>query len=318
MQSPSGKATQYLLAAAKLLIVALAFWFIWQRLAGAGDAERALFFERLTHNFDVVSIVSLLALAFLNRFFEILKWQTLLTSLRPITVAESSKQVLAALTMSVFTPNGIGEYGAKALFFPKSQAKRIVFLNLICNGVQLLVTVVLGLIGLALINLYYDVAEIRIIAIAVGILMLIFAALYLGRGITVKGYSLRTLGGKVRELPDGIHKRNAALAVLRYLAFSHQYYLMFVVLGADIGYVPLMALIAGMYFIASALPTMQLFDFAVKGGVAVYFFGLAGINEWIPAFVATAMWLLNVALPVLIGSYFVISFKPAWKQSSSS
>jgi hypothetical protein len=51
-------------------------------------------------------------------------------------------------------------------------------------------------------------------------------------------------------------------------------------------------------------------DFAVKGSVAVYFFGILGVNEWIVIFISTLMWFLNVVLPVVIGSYFVLNFKP--------
>ena len=317
MQSPSGKAKQFLVAAAKLLIVGLAFWFIWSRLSATGETDRELFMTRVRQNFSPLSILALLALSFFNRFFEILKWQTLVSSFKKISVGESSKQVLAALTMSIFTPNGIGEYGAKALFFKKDRAKKIVFLNLICNGVQLLVTVFFGILGLIIFNLRFDVAGTRIIASVVAVIGLVLIFLYLARSITIKGYSLKKLASKAGELPLDVHRRNAILAVMRYLVFSHQYLLMFRILGVDIPYFDLMAIIASMYFLASALPTMQMFDFAVKGGVAVYFFGVAGVNEWIPAFVSTAMWLLNVALPVLIGSYFVIRFKPKWSQSSS-
>jgi len=50
-------------------------------------------------------------------------------------------------------------------------------------------------------------------------------------------------------------------------------------------------------------------DFAVKGSVAIYFFGILGVNEWIVIFISTLMWFLNVVLPVVLGSYFVLNFK---------
>lgn len=315
MQSPSGKATQILLAAAKLLIVALAVWFVWNRLSGSGEDERNAFFLQVQRNFDAPSIALLLVLAVINRFLEILKWQTLASTIQSVSFWEATRQVLAALTLSVFTPNGIGEYGAKALFFKRVFARRVVFLNLICNGVQLIVTVVFGLCGLLVFTVTFKTGEIRVITLAIALLTGLVAALYFARRITIKGYSIKTIWLKVREIPAENHRRNSFFAVLRYLTFSHQYYFMFVILGADQPYWLLMSIIASMYFIASALPTIQLFDFAVKGGVAVYFFGMAGVSEWIPAFVATAMWVLNAALPVLVGTFFVLSFKPSWKSS---
>jgi hypothetical protein len=78
----------------------------------------------------------------------------------------------------------------------------------------------------------------------------------------------------------------------------------------DLPYFTLMATIASVYFLASSLPTFQFLDFAVKGSVAVYFFGILGVNEWIVVFISTLMWFLNVVLPVVIGSYYVMNFIP--------
>jgi hypothetical protein len=44
--------------------------------------------------------------------------------------------------------------------------------------------------------------------------------------------------------------------------------------------------------------------------VAVFFFGILGVNEWIVVFISTLLWFLNVVLPVAIGSYFVLKFSP--------
>lgn len=71
-----------------------------------------------------------------------------------------------------------------------------------------------------------------------------------------------------------------------------------------------MATISAVYLLASSLPTFQFLDFAVKGSVALYFFGMLGVNEWIVVFISTLFWFLNIVLPAVIGSYFVLVFKP--------
>ena len=100
------------------------------------------------------------------------------------------------------------------------------------------------------------------------------------------------------------------MAILRYLVFSHQYYFLFLAFDVDLPYLILISAISSVYFLASSLPTFQFLDFAVKGSVAVYFFGILGVNEWVVVFVTTLMWFLNVVLPVIIGSYYVLNFKP--------
>jgi hypothetical protein len=49
------------------------------------------------------------------------------------------------LTAGLFTPNGI-EYAGKAMFFDKSATKKVLFLNLICNGIQMILTVIFGVL----------------------------------------------------------------------------------------------------------------------------------------------------------------------------
>ncbi len=114
---------------------------------------------------------------------------------------------------------------------------------------------------------------------------------------------------KINEIPAKIHTKNNILAVCRYLVFSHQYYFLFLAFDVDLPYITLMTTIAAVYFLASSLPSFQFLDFAVKGSVAVFFFGKLGVNEWIVIFISTLMWFLNVVLPVVIGSYFVMRFK---------
>jgi hypothetical protein len=70
-----------------------------------------------------------------------------------------------------------------------------------------------------------------------------------------------------------------------------------------------MATITTVYFLASVVPSFQFLDFALKGSLAIYFFGLLGVNEWIVVFVTMLMWFLNVVLPVVFGSYYVMIFK---------
>lgn len=67
--------------------------------------------------------------------------------------------------------------------------------------------------------------------------------------------------------------------------------------------------IAAVYFLASSLSSFQFLDFAVIGSVAMFFFEKLDVNEWIVIFISTLMWLLNVVLPVVIGSYYVMRFK---------
>lgn len=301
------KAKQFLTFLVKLLIVGAAFYFIWNQLANNEKLDWNQFLELLNRKKSFWGILFLLSFSFFNRFLEILKWQNLTQVIEKISLSKATEQVLSALTASIFTPNGIGEYGAKALYFEKKEAKKVVFLNLICNGIQMILTIIFGTIGLMILGY----AKWVLIIIGIAFVLLLFTFFF--KKITIKGYSINRLLEKINEIPKYIHRKNIILAICRYLIFSHQYYFLFLAFDVDLPYLTLMATITSVYFLASSLPTFQFLDFAVKGSIAVYFFGILGVNEWIVVFITTLMWFLNVVLPVFIGSYYVFNFKSKWK-----
>ena len=297
------KAKQFGVFIIKLLIVSIAFYFIYDQLANNDKLDWVKFHSLLYDNQSFSGALFLLSVSVANRYLEILKWQNLVSFLKPISLGESTKQVLGALTAGIFTPNGLGEYAGKALYFDKKKTKKVIFLNLICNGIQMILTIIFGTIGLFIIGYW----KWSLAIVGLSILIILFS--FLSKNIKVKGYSLEKLIQKINEIPKRIHQKNNLLALCRYLIFSHQYYFLFLAFDVDLPYVTMMATIATVYFLASSLPSFQFLDFAVKGSVAVFFFGKLGVNEWIVIFISTLMWFLNVVLPVVIGSYYVMIFK---------
>lgn len=297
------KAKQFAVFIIKLLIVIAAFYFIYDQLAHNDKLDWERFLVLFHKNQSVAGISFILFFSFLNRYLEILKWQNLAQVVREISVYEATKQVLAALTLGVFTPVGVGEYAGKALYFEKKDTKNIIFLNLICNGIQIVATGFFGLLGMLLLG--YWLWSLGILAFT--IVFLLFS--YFTKSIAIKGHSIESLLERINEIPKKIHRKNFLLGMCRYLVFSHQYYFLFLAFDVDLSYITLMASITTVYFLASVIPSFQFLDFALKGSLAVYFFGLLGVNEWVVIFVTTLMWFLNVVLPVIIGSYFVLIFK---------
>jgi len=303
------KAKQFLVLLIKLLIVGGAFYFIYNQLANNDQLDWQKFITLFRKNQSVWGIGFILLLSILNRYFEILKWQNLAKVIQPISTGEATKQVLAALTAGIFTPNGVGEYAGKALYYPKTEAKKVVFLNLICNGIQMVLTVIFGFFGLLYFNVKYTIITTKNVAILFGIFLVLVAVVFFLKKIKIKGFSIEKLFHKINDIPKPVHQKNIFLGILRYLVFSHQYYFLFLAFDVDLPYFTLIATIAVVYFLASSLPTFQFLDFAVKGSVAIYFFGILGVNEWIVVFISTLMWFLNVVLPVIIGVYYVLNFK---------
>ncbi|WP_408733686.1 hypothetical protein [Flavobacterium nakdongensis] len=297
------KAKQYLTFFIKLTIVCLAFYFIYSKLSENDQMNWSQFHSILRSRLSVFWLIILFLFSFGNRFLEILKWQNLASFVSAITIGESCKQVLAALTAGLFTPNGIGEYAGKAMYYKKQNTKKIIFLNLICNGIQMLLAIIFGLLSLIYLG-FYKWAMVLLFIIVLSIVFLFFI-----KNVTIKNYSVSVLIQKINELPKKMHTKNILLAIGRYALLMHQYYLLFILFGVTADYFTLLATISAVYFIASSLPSFQFLDFVVKGSVALWFFDKIHVSEVVVLFISTFMWFFNVVIPVCIGSYFVLTFK---------
>jgi len=147
----NNKAKQFLTVIIKLTIIGFAFYFVKNQLASK-PLDLNIVKDALKSKYAFLYVGIILTLTFLNRFIEILKWRNLIQVIEKISVWESTKQVLSAITLGIFTPNGIGEYAGKLLFYKKEDAGKVILLNMICNGVQVIYAITFGLIGIFYIN----------------------------------------------------------------------------------------------------------------------------------------------------------------------
>ena len=99
-------------------------------------------------------------------------------------------------------------------------------------------------------------------------------------------------------------------SIFRYVVFSTQFLVLLLFFDIDIEIVVAFSTLFTMYFLASILPSIHLMDVAIKGSVALYLFSKLGIEDWKILTITSLMWIFNLVLPVVLGSYFVLRFKP--------
>ncbi|MBA6153154.1 flippase-like domain-containing protein [Gelidibacter gilvus] len=309
------KTKHFLHVLIKLSLVLAAFYMIYVKLFRNSDLSFPEFLQNLM-KFSSISSISVIILLFLsisNWFFEIKKWQTLVSSITEISFIEAKAQSLGALTASLWTPNRIGDYGAKALYFQASLRKKIMLLNLVGNSAQMGVTTGFGTVGLGYYVLHFY-PEFNHKAI------FIWLATFIAMGLLVISI-LRTkwFGGQkktinrlfvfIKKISHKIILKVVLSALVRYLIFSLQFYYLLHLFGVDINFMVAMTTISSMYLLASIIPSILIFDVVVKGGIAVYLFGLIGVSEPVVLSVVTLIWILNFALPSVIGSYYMLRHK---------
>lgn len=317
LKSHSYKSKHFLIALLKLCIVLIAFYGIWVKLTKHPKLDFYLFLQSVSESrvLSFRNILILLALSTLNWLFEIKKWQILVGQIRNISFWKSTRESLGGLTSALLTPNRIGEYGAKAIYYSSGNRMKIVFLNFIGNMTQLVATVIFGICSLFVLRQKLDWTFpelgpyfLLISTLLAGVILILIKNF---KNTSIKGYSIQRLINFVKSLKLKNLWHAQLLALIRYLIFSFQLVVLFRLFGVEYGYLHLMPIISSMYLLASILPSLVIFDIIVKGGIAVYLFGAIGISELTSLSVITMMWMLNFMIPSLLGSYFVLNFKPS-------
>lgn len=314
MRITSHKANQFLSFALKILVVSAAVYFIWYKLTSDEQMSMEQFLNILLRYriFSVTNVLVLLLLTFFNWYFEILKWQTLSSHVRYNSVKKATKESLASFTAAIFTPSRIGEYGAKCLYYARNFWRKVIFLNFLGNMAQLFVTYFFGIAGLLFLITSLDLPLPIFNALVVGGLLispfLIYWIMKKFR-IRLKGYSIQRLEESFHNVPEEIRWKAIIYATARYLIFTHQFYFLLLVFKVEVSYPLLISAVFSTYILASIIPTMIIFDALIKGGFAVWVFGLLQVPQIVVLSIVLTVWILNFAIPGFIGSYFVLKYK---------
>ena len=293
----------------KLIIVGAAYYFISDKIRNNFLVENTKFLTDISRNIsqNTAILFFIVLFTFFNWFLEILKWKTLVSSIKKISFYQALLQSLSSLTVSLLTPNRIGEYGAKAIYYPKNKRYKILFLNFLGNFNQMFVTFLFGVFGLFFLISFLPFSIKLSVFHMIGIFMFFILILFFSLNRKVKLY-LKKIANQLETISTKIHFQNFYYSVLRYLIFSHQFYFLLFIFGTDLDYFSAMPIIFTMYLLASIIPSFVVFDWLIKGSVAVSLFSVFHIDEMVILSITSIMWLANFAFPSLIGSYFVLTF----------
>lgn len=316
MLSVSHKTKQYLLAALKVFIIGSTFWYIYYKISNDVTENLNVFLKNVVSEAaqPVYFILLFLGFAMLNWLFESVKWKVMVSEVKNISVTEGIKQSLISLSVSLLTPNRIGEYGAKAYFFEPSLRKKILLLNFFHNSIQMAVTVLFGLIGLTVVIPKFDLDISFGNMILLGIVLIGFCVLgYLlkERQLILKGLTIKKVIQYFQNISSAVKIKVLLFSVVRYVLFSNLFFLVLNFFGSPLSYLETIPIIFSMYVLVSVLPSVFIFDVVVRGGVAVWLFSLAEVNELIILSTVLIMWILNFVIPATAGSILFLKHKPA-------
>lgn len=307
------KTKQFPLLIIKLAVVSLAFWFIAEKIV-SGEAD---FMQLSEQRLSALDWFIILLISCTSWFFEIKKWHVLAAEIKPLSFGKAANQSLSSFTASIFTPNRIGEYGAKSLFYPKKERKKVFFLNFLSNLFQFSTTCIFGFLGMIYLSEIVELPYSKFEGSYFFVICLILIGIYLffrfrKPGFLGKQFKRITTYNKRIKLETKL--KLFFFALCRYLLFSHQFYLFLIFFNAEIGYFDAIFGIFTVFLFAAALPSVFFLEAVIKGSVALWIFSLFQVPEITILSSIGLMWIFNSGIPAMVGSYFVLKFKPSkWK-----
>ncbi|GGH76972.1 hypothetical protein GCM10011379_42620 [Filimonas zeae] len=267
-----------------------------------------------------------MALSLVNWGIEARKWQVLVQSVQKISLFRAFQAVLSGLAMTLFVPNRVGEYVGRILYMDEGNRLRSVALTLVGSVSQLVVTMVAGIGGLIYMRTYI-LTEGRhleglsefwfdglLYAIIVGTLLLLLVY-----------YKLSSITVWVERIPfvskfsyfiqnvETLHWRELtrvlSLSVCRFTVFTFQYLLLMQVFDVHISIIDGWWLICVMFLVLAIVPSIPIAELGVRGNASLQLFGLLSTNTIGIIATAAGIWSINLILPSLAGSLFILGIK---------
>ncbi|GAB4282683.1 MAG: hypothetical protein Kow0068_07380 [Marinilabiliales bacterium] len=304
----------------KIIVIAGCFVYIGKKLYTYNNELN--FNNIFTYiNKNSLYFVLILLLMPINWSFESIKWKFLIKNIKIISFPESLKAVLCGITASMITPNRVGEIAGR-VFSVKNKRKDVLFSTVTGSISQLSITIIFGLAGLILFfYLFPDktiLSDLYRIGLIILFIILIFITFYLYFNIKLIDKLLKKIKWfhKIHNAASilSAYNRKELLVVLlfssiRYMIFVMQYKLLFSIFELETSLIETYIIISATYLISSLLPSFTVVEFGIRGSVIIFFTEIF-YADYTGAFISSVfMWLINLAIPAIIGSYFVLKLK---------
>ena len=308
------KTLGYLLKAGILL---LTIWFVYRHVNHNKNLEQ--FVNRIHsvgQNQVYAGLIAVTLLMFLNWVLEAVKWKYLTKLLEKMSLWKSIEAVFCGLTMAIITPNRIGEYGGRILYLPPRKRIHGIFAMAVGAFGQNTVTNVVG--TLSLLYLIYRYQHLNFwLTFGITVLGAVFILAFLLFYFRIRW--LVFLLDKVKFLKK-YHRFFSIMAkysfpqlafimllsLARFMVFSSQYYILIHILLPDLHLIPVMVMVFNLFFIQSAIPSLDLLDIGVRNFIANYLFGFITTQSVAIMACVSCIWLINLIIPAVIGSVFVL------------
>lgn len=263
-------------------------------------------------------LIILFFLMLLNWGIEAYKWKFLVQKINPIKLQRTFKAVWTGVTLGLFTPNRVGEFGGRILYVPRKFRIKAVIVSLIGSFSQNIATIFFGVIGLII--YLHQIEQITLsVTFAVGLVSAITIVLllmaYYNLDVVVQLFKRNKFLKRIypyTSILGEYHSRELTIILLlafwRYSVYTAQYLIFLRLFGAEINLLNGIAAIGVIYLAQTVIPSFAVVELLTRLPVATLIFFNYGIPIGITLAATTSIWILNLILPAVLGYVFIIRY----------
>jgi len=301
----------------KVVILALLCWALYEQLISQrrlDDVVREFRSGVAENGWNLVLVCILLMFA--NWGVEAFKWNLLINKLVHIRFRRAFQAVWTGVTLGLFTPNRVGEYGGRILYLPAGFRISGVVSSLVGSYATILATLYAGIIALMVFLRQQDLLGgpsftiiVFLSVILLALLTLAYYYLYLVVDLLRNRRIMRRLVRYIEVLSfysPADFTRIFLLSLLRYSVFSAQYLILLRLFGVHLQIGEGWTAVSVIFLAQTALPSFTVAELFTRGNISLYFLRYYTDNTGAILAASTSLWLLNLIFPAVAGYFFIL------------
>ena len=308
----------------KIALAVFTIAFILYKLLVAYQIDKK--FIQFQFNFSFQNSLFLLLailLLFANWGLETAKWHLLINQFEKISYRNSLKAVLSGVTLSIITPNQIGDFAGRVIHLQTLNKIKGSLITVIGHTAQVLVTAIFGMYALLAFTAkadFYVYMYWKQIAFAFFIIHAFAIIAYIRIDILYNILSRTKFFNKIEKYIIVFKSYSKTqltkvllFSIIRYTVFMVQYMLLLQFFGVHIGLVNSFIGVVAVFCIQSVVPSFILLDIGLRGAAAIFVFEeLSNFDKSIELGVllaAYSLWIINMMVPSLLGLVFILKHR---------
>ncbi len=298
---------------------------LYHQLTGQKNLRLSLHQVKQSFDENWPALLLVVILMFVNWGIEARKWQILVRPFEQISFRKAYYSILAGVSISIITPNRVGEYGGRVLFLKSGNRLKGVSVTGVGSLSQFMTTMLFGIIGALYFIFAFEPIQIKgkgsllweelflaLVVILFVLAMLLYFHLEKLTWVFERIRWLRRFKSFVKIINAFSNRRLLevlGLSVLRYIIFSAQYLILLQALGAGVLWWEGFIMLFLIYVCLALIPTITIAELGVRGELGVWLLGLISTNKVAILAATLGIWLVNLLIPAILGSILLPGIK---------